>query len=99
MNFFNSKILNDLFAELVNKDFGFAVFALLFVFTYMMIHLKSFFLAVNGACIILLSFPISLFITNGLFKVKYFGFLHAMVIFIVVGIAADDIFVFVDGWR
>lgn len=99
MNFYNSTIFGGLFAEVINKDFSLAVFALLFVFIYMMIHLKSFFLAVNGACIIVLSFPISLVITNGVFKVTYFGFLHAMVIFIVVGIAADDIFVFVDGWK
>ena len=35
----------------------------------------------------------------GVFKSTYYGTLHTLVIFIVLGIAADDIFVFVDAWR
>lgn len=30
---------------------------------------------------------------------KYFGFLQVMIIYIVLGIAADDIFVFFDAWN
>jgi hypothetical protein len=56
-------------------------------------------LAFVGISIIVFSFPMTSCIVNGIFGVTYFGFLHILVVFIVLGIAADDIFVFIDGWR
>lgn len=35
----------------------------------------------------------------GIFRVTYYSSLHSMVVFIVLGIAADNIFVFIDAWR
>ena len=35
----------------------------------------------------------------GIFGNTYYSTLHSLAIFILLGIAADDIFVFVDGWR
>jgi len=49
--------------------------------------------------LILMSFPMTVMITEGAFGVTYFGSLTTLVIFIVLGIAADDIFVFIDAWR
>ena len=45
--------------------------------------------------LIVFSFPMTACIVNGLLGVTYFGFLHVLVIFIVLGIAADDITAFV----
>jgi len=56
-------------------------------------------LAFIGISIIVFSFPFTAVIVNGMLGVKYFGFLHVLIVFIVLGIAADDIFVFIDGWR
>lgn len=38
-------------------------------------------------------------LTEGIFRVTYFSNLHSLAVFIVLGIAADDIFVFIDAWR
>ena len=48
---------------------------------------------------ILLSFPVTAFINEAIIRNTYYSSLHTLVIFIVLGIAADDIFVFVDAWR
>lgn len=49
--------------------------------------------------IIFLSFPFTAFIVSGIFRVGYFGYLQIIAIFLVCGIAADDIFVFNDAWK
>ena len=55
----------------------------------------------NGVCVIVMSFPVTVCIMNDnpFNKVNYFGFLQVLIIFVVIGIAADDIFVFMDGWK
>lgn len=77
----------------------FTVVSLLFVFIYMSIHLRSMFLSWYGCLLIIFSFPFTMIIVNGIFRVTYFGTLQIIGVYIVLGIAADDIFVFVDAWR
>jgi hypothetical protein len=80
-------------------DMGFIVVAMVFVFWYFVFHLKSKFLSAVGISIIFLSFPMSAVIVQGLGRVSYFGTLQVIAIFLVIGIAADDIFVFIDAWK
>jgi hypothetical protein len=61
--------------------------------------LQSALLAGAGLSIILLSFPATSIITGGILQIDYFGFLHLIGVFLVIGIAADDIFVFMDAWK
>lgn len=65
----------------------------------MTFHLRSLFLSSLCMISIVLSFPITAFITEGILGVTWFGDLHNVVVFIVMGIAADDVFVFYDAWR
>jgi protein dispatched 1 len=69
------------------------------VFLWLRLHLKTSFLAFIGVSIIFLSFPLTAFIVSGIFRVGFFGYLQVIAIFLVCGIAADDIFVFVDAWK
>lgn len=48
---------------------------------------------------ILFSFPMTTVLTEGIFRVTYFSSLHTLTVFIVLGVAADNIFVFFDAWR
>lgn len=48
---------------------------------------------------IMLSFPVTSLIVKYIFQMSYYQYLHAMLVFIVLGIATDDVFVFVDAWR
>jgi hypothetical protein len=92
---YNQKV----FQDLVTGDTAWSIFSVMFVFGYLCYHLSSLFLASVGIMLILLSFPLTSFITEGIFRVTYFSNLHSLVIFLVLGIAADDIFVFFDAWR
>ena len=47
----------------------------------------------------LLAFPLTYFIFYFIFQIKFFTNLHNLTVFIILGIAADDFFVFSDAWR
>lgn len=85
--------------KVVGTDLMLSLVSIIFVMIYMTIHLKSFFLSSFSILGILVSFPVTLIIFKGILRVEYFSFLHILVIFIVLGIAADDIFVYYDAWN
>lgn len=97
----DSKLINDIelvIKDILGKDAVKAVASILFVFMYLNFHLKSFFIASVGITIIILSFPVTILITEFVLQVKYFGTFHVIVIYIILGIGADDIFVVYDAW-
>lgn len=63
------------------------------------LHLKSVFLTVISLFLIAFSITVTILITEGILGSTYFGQMHLIIIFVVVGISADDIFVFIDAWR
>lgn len=87
------------FRAIMNGDMGYAVFSVLFVILYFVFHLESWFLSMIGMLLIGFSFSLSALIYQGIFRITYLSNLHYLVVFIVLGIAADDIFVFIDAWR
>jgi len=91
--------MNVIFSEVANSDVGWAMFSVIFVIIYLTFHLRSVFLAMNGILLILFCFPVTALINMGIFQNSFYTTLHTLAIFIVLGIAADDIFVFIDGWR
>ena len=95
----SEELMQQEFMLLIDKDTFFAVFSVLFVYFYLNIHLKSIFLATIGIVMILFSFPISAIIYQGVLGINYLNVLHNMTLFIILGIADDDIFVFHDAWR
>ena len=87
------------FARLINADLSFAIFSVLFVLIWMRMHLKSSFLALTGMFMIFLSLPFSMVIYRGIYQIDFFSELHSLVLFIVLGVGADDVFVLVDAWK
>jgi protein dispatched 1 len=85
--------------RLLIRDFALVLVSLFLVFSWFCLHLRSGFLSLVGMSIIFLSFPFTAFIVSGIFRVGYFGYLQIIAIFLVCGIAADDIFVFNDAWK
>ncbi|KAJ9447040.1 Protein dispatched [Diplonema papillatum] len=92
-----------MFQEYVNSimvsDAMFAVAAMLFSWVYMSFMLQSVFLATMGIGQIVLSFGPSYFFYFLVFQQRYFGLFNVLSIFIILGIGADDIFVFIDTWE
>ena len=91
--------MNVYFEELLNSDLAYAIGSLLFVFCFIWFHLESFFMASMTILMIIMSFPITYFIYGGVFQIPFNDTLIQLSIFIVLGIAADDVFVFCDAWR
>jgi len=65
---------------------------------YMTIHMKSFYLAFFSVINLFFSIPVTLCIYTYIVGVKYFSAIHVSIIIIVIGIGADDVFVFHDFW-
>jgi hypothetical protein len=55
---------DDVFNEMLNSDATKSMISVIFVFIYLNIHLKSCFLSFIGITVILLSFPMTVIITN-----------------------------------
>lgn len=87
------------FAHQVNRDSIFVVGSIAFVFFYITMHVKSVFLSLPGLLMIILSFPLSVFIYYYICQIPLFTAMHTLVLFIVMGISADNIFVFFDAWQ
>ena len=83
----------------MSGDLAYAVFSVIFVVLYFAFHLESWFLSIIGMLLIGFSFTFSSIIYQGIFRITYMSNLHYLIIFIVLGIAADDIFVLIDAWR
>ena len=83
----------------MNEDFSRIVYVFLACLIYMIIHTRSFFLAIVSLANVVMCVPISLYIYYEFFKIDYFSTMHLSVIIIIVGVGADDIFVFHDTWQ
>ena len=90
----------ELFTYLLNQTLGadgmFAFGSFIFVFLYMSFHTQSFFIASMGMSHVFLSFPMAFFFQRIVFGIRFFDILNTFLIFIILGIGADDIFVFMD---
>lgn len=89
----------DQLLNVIIYDALYATVALTFVFFWFNVHLRSCWLGLVGTSLIMFSFPVTVLLCKGIGKVDYISFLHVLAVFIVLGIAADDVFVFIDAWR
>ena len=87
------------FQNTVNFDMMFSMGSLVFVYVWIWVHVGSYFLASIGMLQIVASLPIGNAIYRQIFQIDYFDTLHTLVIFLVLGIGADDVFVLVDAWK
>jgi predicted RND superfamily exporter protein len=69
------------------------------VYVYVIFHVKSLFVSTFAMAQILFSFPITLVIYKVFMRITNISPLHLMVVFLVLGISADNIFVIWDAWQ
>lgn len=87
------------FTRNTNSDLVWTMASVMFVFCYLWLHTTSLWLAYIGIVQILFSLPLAFFFYRLVFQIPYYSQLHILVIFLVLGVGADDLFVFVDGWK
>lgn len=92
-------LTNSEFNGIIIRDLLFAVFAILIVFIIIWIHTSSFILSITAICQVILSFPFAFAIYHFIFRQLYFSTLQILTIFLLLGIGADDVFVFTDAWK
>jgi len=97
--FYNKKWFDKRSDELVMQDFAFVGLSLAFVIFYMMVHTRSVILPLIGMFQVMLAFPVAFCIYRYIMQITYFNMMSLLSIFVILGIAADDIFVFVDAWN
>ena len=97
--FYNPELNDRENSKVVMADFMWAGLSILSVWVYMLIHLGSVFLSLIGIVEIFMSFPVALFFYKPVFQIGFFNEMNLLVIFILLGIGADDIFVFTDAYK
>lgn len=96
---FGSEVWRLKFSTLINGDTMFASGSVAFVFFYMAVHTRSLFVTFFGVLGVLFSFPLTMICYFFIYGIDFFQTLHMLTIFVILGIGADDIFVFVDAWN
>jgi len=87
------------FNRMVNSDLMWVIGSVSFVLIYMTVHTYSLWLACIGMFQIFTSLPVAFFFYRVVGQVDYFVQLHILTIFLVLGVGADDVFVYVDSWK
>ena len=80
------------------EDVLWALLSCFIVWLYVAIHTRSVFVSSCAMAQIALSFPITLVLYRNIFAISNVSALHLMIVFVVLGIAADNIFVIWDAW-
>ncbi|XP_045187392.2 uncharacterized protein LOC123545146 [Mercenaria mercenaria] len=90
--------LEDVFTQAM-KDVFCAFGSICFIFCLILIHTRSLWITGLAIFSIISCFVITNLIYRIVLDFRYIGFFHVLTLFIVLGIGADDIFVFYDVWR
>ena len=85
--------------RIIGYDLSWAGASILAVWVYMAAHTGSPFVATLGMFEILASFPVSIFLYRVFFRVSYLGNIQILSVFVVLGVGADDVFVFFDAFK
>lgn len=89
---------HEFFNDMISSDLSYAFGSIMFVLLVMCVHSKSFFLGGLGMIQVLTSLPIALFFYRTVFGISFITQMHILSIYLVLGIGADDLFVFYDAW-
>jgi hypothetical protein len=81
------------------SDVAFVGISLVLVAVVLVVQTGSVFVMLTGIFEILVSFPIAAFVWFGIFQQKGITNLMFIGVFVILGIGADDIFVYVDAWK
>lgn len=95
----SSAVATSEFNDIIAKDLTLAGIAIILVLLVMWVHTTSFVLSISTIFQILLSFPFAYFFFYFVFQQRYFGALQVLTVFLLLGIGADDVFVFTDAWK
>jgi hypothetical protein len=89
----------EMFNKQLLQDALFSAGALVVAFAITWVHTGSFFITAMAFFTIITSLGVSYFAYFNIFSMPFFPFLNLVVIFLLIGIGCDDIFVYMDTWK
>ena len=95
---FGRSYLYRCFYRLLLVDVTWTNLAALEVWIYVCIHTRSLSVGTTAMGMVLFSFPITLVLYRRVFAITNLSALHLVIVFVVLGIGADNIFVLWDAW-
>lgn len=95
---FAGGLMSEEFNEVSFKDLSWVVMCFVTVGSYMWFHTGSLIISAIGMLEIIFALLVGAFFTSVICQVSYFQFLNSLIIFVVLGVGADDVFVFVDAF-
>ena len=84
---------------LSDKDLGWTVLSFIGVGAYVAYHTGSIIISAVSMLMTVFSIFVAFFFFRVLFQVTFFQFINFLIIFVVLGIGADDVFVFMDAFH
>jgi predicted RND superfamily exporter protein len=97
--YYSAILISPVIIGQVVKDMLLAVGSLLFIIIFMCFQTGSMFITFLTIVSIIAAFCTANLIYRIVFDYVYFGIFHVLAIFIILGIGADDVFVFMDTWK
>ena len=82
-----------------DSDLNWVMLSIFIVLAFLAIVTRSFFITFIGIFEIIISFPVGLTVYYFVMNQPYATYLMYNALFIIMGIGADDIFVFMDAWK
>ncbi|XP_070577195.1 protein dispatched homolog 1-like isoform X2 [Ptychodera flava] len=89
----------DLFNDYLLSDSIFLVIAASIILILMWIYMGSFFITIMTLLSMVFSLLLAYFIYTAVFQISFFPFMNICTVVILIGIGADDAFVYCDIWR
>ncbi|XP_064627690.1 uncharacterized protein LOC135487627 isoform X2 [Lineus longissimus] len=100
LSYFNFNLYTDtIFKTILGSDLYLFCGSVLFIFAFMWLQTGSFWITFFGISSILTSILAANLVYNCVIGFKYLGIFNLLSLFVVLGIGADDIFIFVDTWK
>lgn len=84
---------------IVRDDLKYAIAAVFLVWFFIYLHTGSIILSLAAMLVVIQAFFPAYIVFRYVLKQLYFGPLQFMAVFLILGIGADDVFVFTDAWK
>jgi hypothetical protein len=96
---FSEALYEEIYINSVKDDCEYLSYCGIFLFCYLWFRTKSFFLTICGFVQVLISLPISYMLYTPLFRSKYLGAIHLIVVYVGCIVATENLIIFMGHWR
>ncbi|XP_065833331.1 protein dispatched homolog 1-like [Oscarella lobularis] len=88
-----------IFSKRIGRESIYLGLSLVIIIVIMWIYTQSFFMTSMGSIAIVFAMVITYFLYHIVFRIPFFGYLNLLSFIVVIGVGADDVFVYLDIWR